>query len=959
MRPIRLTMKGFGTFRELTEIDFSDLELVALVGNTGSGKSTVIDAMTFALYGRVARLEDARLVAPVINSLAPEAQVSLDFEVDAKRYTAVRITRRTPKGATTKEARLEQGEQVLADRAGDMGPIVEQLLGLDFDRFTKIVVLPQGKFATFLHESGSDRQKLLRELLDLGIYQRLGQQARQIAGEAEVKLEALRPMLAEYGVSDAELARITDRVQHLAALRDTVEADVRAWAEEQRNLESRQAELEELSRWVAAVSEVVVPEHAARLGGELTAAEDAAHGAVARAKEADLDAAAADRAGAAGPNAELCQSLLHDHARAAELVVRLADGERQAAEAEIVYQQAQERLDTVEQMVAEADRRGGEARGREDDARRALAEGPERGELSSARAKHAELEGLGRQVAELTSQEGAAAERASKADRDHTAARSRRADAEATVRGLESTRTAEALTAMLTVGDQCPVCRQIVDQLPDHDVGEELKAAACEVTEARRAESVAEAQRDELRRFHQQLVAELDLAVTTRDRLLVQVADLPSGPELDVLEERAERLGAELAEAIAQREAADRDAAELREREDIATVRSRHRQADNDRVALRSARERDRQQHEELVARLESEPAPIELRQMIDRAEILAEEQARAAAAVIRAEAEVDQASAALTELRRQESVARAELGRARDRLAGLEPPALTNRSLTEDWATLAEWAKVQNDELAGRRRQVTESVDLVRGRIVDIERRTRRRCEAHLEPVSESAPGVDGSTADMSGLRDQVREAGATAEADLRQAVRQREQLAKARQEVDVLEESRQVHGELGRHLRSDGFERWLMGEVIEALVARAGARLYELSGGQYSLTAQDTDFKVIDHRNGDELRDPRTLSGGETFLASLSLALGLADSLAEMAPEGSAKLESLFLDEGFGTLDPELLDVVAGAIEELGASGRMVGVVTHIRELGDRMPVRFEVTKGAGTSTVERVES
>lgn len=160
-------------------------------------------------------------------------------------------------------------------------------------------------------------------------------------------------------------------------------------------------------------------------------------------------------------------------------------------------------------------------------------------------------------------------------------------------------------------------------------------------------------------------------------------------------------------------------------------------------------------------------------------------------------------------------------------------------------------------------------------------------------------------------------------------------------------------------RLLKSSGFEQWLMEEVVQALVERASERLLELSGGQYSIESEDMDFEVRDHRNGDELRDARTLSGGETFLASLALALALADSLHAMAPEGTPELESLFLDEGFGTLDPETLDVVAAAIEELGASGRMVGIITHIRELAERMPVRFEVTKEATSSVVARVEA
>src|SRR5690606_3345684 len=105
--------------------------------------------------------------------------------------------------------------------------------------------------------------------------------------------------------------------------------------------------------------------------------------------------------------------------------------------------------------------------------------------------------------------------------------------------------------------------------------------------------------------------------------------------------------------------------------------------------------------------------------------------------------------------------------------------------------------------------------------------------------------------------------------------------------------------------------------------------------------------------------VRSARTLSGGETFLASLALALALADQIGGLAAGGAARLESLFLDEGFGTLDADTLDVVASALDELGARGRMVGVVTHVRELAERLPVRFEVRKVGGAATVERVEA
>jgi exonuclease SbcC len=164
-----------------------------------------------------------------------------------------------------------------------------------------------------------------------------------------------------------------------------------------------------------------------------------------------------------------------------------------------------------------------------------------------------------------------------------------------------------------------------------------------------------------------------------------------------------------------------------------------------------------------------------------------------------------------------------------------------------------------------------------------------------------------------------------------------------------------------LGYHLRSQNFEKWMLDEALQRLVAGASEILAELSAGAYALTLDSggANFAVVDHANADAVRGAKTLSGGETFLASLALALALADQVADLAAGGSARLESIFCDEGFGSLDLDTLDIVATALEELGASGRMVGVVSHVRELAERLPVRFEVRKGPSTSTVTRVDA
>jgi exonuclease SbcC len=160
-----------------------------------------------------------------------------------------------------------------------------------------------------------------------------------------------------------------------------------------------------------------------------------------------------------------------------------------------------------------------------------------------------------------------------------------------------------------------------------------------------------------------------------------------------------------------------------------------------------------------------------------------------------------------------------------------------------------------------------------------------------------------------------------------------------------------------LALHLRSDRFERWLLAEALDALVGGASQILRELSDGQYDLDHDRGEFFVIDHADAGLRRGVRTLSGGETFQASLALALALSDQLAGLSI-AAANLESILLDEGFGSLDASTLDTVAATLENLAARGdRMVGVVTHVPALAERIPVRYDVTKDArGVARVER---
>jgi exonuclease SbcC len=158
-----------------------------------------------------------------------------------------------------------------------------------------------------------------------------------------------------------------------------------------------------------------------------------------------------------------------------------------------------------------------------------------------------------------------------------------------------------------------------------------------------------------------------------------------------------------------------------------------------------------------------------------------------------------------------------------------------------------------------------------------------------------------------------------------------------------------------LGQELHRDNFIAFVLAESMERLAALASIELLRISDDRYSLIAESDGFDVIDHQNADERRSVATLSGGETFLASLALALALAGSVRDLGGSAAAaRLEAMFIDEGFGALDLETLDVVLDALERLREGERMVGVISHVGELAQRIPQGLVVSRNGAASTV-----
>jgi len=350
----------------------------------------------------------------------------------------------------------------------------------------------------------------------------------------------------------------------------------------------------------------------------------------------------------------------------------------------------------------------------------------------------------------------------------------------------------------------------------------------------------------------------------------------------------------------------------------------------------------------ELGGLLRDAPDEAEVAERLELRDQLEAAAAEAGKALLDARGKRTAQEQTLDGLQRDGDTARRALSAARDRVVALGAPAVDGLGILAAWTELATWAA----SLAGQR---DRDIEVASGAVA-----TARQAASELAGGLRADLGGKGIELATDALAAGAAPAVASAlerarAATARLAERRKDAADLASRQRDAQQEQ-QVAKLLGDLLRANNFQRWLVTEAVEDLVATASATLSALSSGQFDLAYDDGDFYVIDHADADSRRSARTLSGGETFQASLALALALSSQISALAAAGAARLDSIFLDEGFGTLDSETLDVVATTLESLAQGDRMVGVVTHVTALAERVPVRFRVARNARSSTITR---
>lgn len=1013
MRPERLRLSAFGAYAGEQEIDFAELgphRLFLIHGPTGSGKTTLLDAICFALFGESSGGTDqggGRGAADLRSHHAPPTvptSVEFDFSVGSEAFRIRRLPAQSIPGRggrpvarqpeVTLWRRAEDGTlSVLAEKVRPVADALSELLGYTAGEFRQVVMLPQGRFRELLVAERGARREILATLFRTAFYRRIEEAlaamergardaAREAAtarqtllaeaaasdiGEAAAAAEALRQdaaeAAAEAGKAEEAAAEAESR---LAAAREDARllAEAEAARRQRDALEVEVAENEHRRAELAAArrAEALAAEEATCRAAAETAARDAeaarqAAGTVEagerRLREAERALAdAADRAGRQAA-AEGEASRLEALAGQAEA---LAESGRAVAEARAAQAAAAAESEAAERDRAEAARRAEAATAARDAARDLAARVPDRlAALRLAERRREDERELARAddvLRRLDAELATARRGAARANAELAAAREALAAAETAA----ARHAAAALAASLVAGAPCPVCGSLDHPAP-------ARPADAEAEDVAGLRSRLEDAATKERTLHERvtrLEAERRAVAEGRDRVADRLAGDHEAEGVPLDEARATLEAARRAEASLPALQAEADAAEVA----AANATARAARAAE---ALGRARE----------GCAAAEGAHAALRDSLP-------EDARDPAALARriaaARREAEALRAGLERDRRALAEAEAALASARTAVAEAEARA----RLSQDEARRAEarfldaCRKAGFDDLAAWRaaRRSPEEAAALDEEITQFGKRLAA-ARAAAERAAQAAagrtePDLEALEAEASQRRDRAAEAR-RAEGMARQRADAAAALLGRLQEADrAFAAARERHARVsglaaltkGENRLRLSLEGFVLASLLDEALAAANQHLGRMLSRRFRLARREEperanaaiglDIEVFDEWTG-QPRPAGTLSGGEGFCAALALALGLSETV--QAHAGARRIDALFIDEGFGSLDEEALDTAIEVLASLEAGNRLVGIISHVGELRARIPARLEVSPGLRGSTARFV--
>lgn len=909
MRPVRLTMSAFGPYAGTTVVDFDKLGesgLYLITGDTGAGKTTIFDAITFALFGEASGANrEPTMFRSKYAELETVTEVELEFSYSGKKYTIKRNPtydrpKKTGTGVTTQaanaELRMPDGRPIT--KTAEVNNAVHEILGIDRNQFSQIAMIAQGDFLKLLLAETRDRQTIFREIFRTKYYQAFQEQLKDASAKLNRQCDEAKRSMAQYlqgTMCDEEDPLVIEWRKAKDGLLPTGEAFQileQLIGQDRKSLSALGEELSRCNKKLETVNSNL---------GKVEQAEQAA---------ATLEKAKADSEAAEKKLGEL-STALHQAKSREEDAEKLA---KAAAALEALFSQydalesLQETLDqdekklTDEQAAKEKDEKALQAQIDHLDAlkkEKASLEdaGEQKERLLGEKGKAEQMKDELKSVLQMLSDHEGLSAKLAKAQKDYQAAQE---DADAAGRDYDAknraylSEQAGVLAQALAEGAPCPVCGSLSHPSPaalseTAPTEAELKQAKADADNKRQLASDASTAAGELR-------GQLD---TKAGQLRVQAEKLAISSEPAELKKEAEAR--------------------------LKTVRA---------------------DIQSLTERIEAEEKKTARKQALDT--LIPEEETK--------REKLDQSVRSRTETIAELAAKCGEVKKQLESIAGKLQFPDKQAAVDENDRLVREQNTIKTaiSEADAAHSQQKEVCSRLNGQIEELQKQLSNTELPDKETLTEQQTGLADKIADISRRQTALHTritTNRTALENLRDKGTDLDDLEKQLSWVRAL--SNTANGNLSGKEKI-ALETYVQMTYFDRIIARANTRFFLMSGGQYELkrrreaennrSQSGLELDVIDHYNGTE-RSVKTLSGGESFKASLSLALGLSDEIQSSA--GGIRLDTMFVDEGFGSLDEESLQQAINALNGLTESNRLVGIISHVSELKAKIDKQIVVTK------------
>lgn len=909
MRPLKLTISAFGPYAGETVIDFEKLGesgLYLITGDTGAGKTTIFDAIVFALYGRTSSdFREAKSLRSQYAAPSARTYVSLRFLSHGKEYTITRNPEYTrPKlrgsGETHEGAACEllMPDKSVLTKNKEVEAAVYDLLGITCDQFLQIAMIAQGDFRKLLLDKTEARKEIFRQIFRTGRFEALQNRLKSDYLRAESALRAARAGIRQYSAGivcdgygdDFETLQRARRgelpdTETITALTARNEADKTALLTMDEALKKMDKELAAVNEQAGKLTAYQRAEEQQALVlkeiGVLTSQAEESGKALAKAQEDEK------RTEALGEAAAQIKAEMEQYDRQEALKQTILANRKQSDKQRIILDKKKESLKAAQQTLESLQKE-----------KAALSDAAE--EAVKAEAALAKEQEQGRRLEKLSASLKdwlARQVRLNRAQKDCAGAiegADRAAEAYRQLQTAFLSEQAGILASGLTDGAPCPVCGSLSHpqkaRPSDHAPSEQqLKAAQAEMEKQQ-----AEAQRQSA--FCAQLRGSCETARTALEEALAE-------QQMQVAPEHAAQ---PIQEALAVHQQRLKD---LRQRLQTAAARQ--------------------QRLAELEAGLPKQEAQItSLRE------------------------EITDLQVALAELITRTNELIAQYNEQKQRLQ--YPDKAAAQKQYQETSRQINALKQALENARQRHLSLNNKLEQRRGQQEQLQRQLAEADKPDGEAITRRQQELSGRKADLMAQRDAVSSrlsSNAATLANIQDKTR----------DIAILERRYQLTKSLSDTANGDvsgkdriKLETYIQMAYFDRIIARANTRLMRMSGGQYEMKRREEadnkrsqsglEINVIDHYNGGE-RSASTLSGGESFKASLALALGLSDEVQSNA--GGVRLDTMFVDEGFGTLDEDSLKSAMDTLAGLSQGNRLVGIISHVNELKERIDRQIIVKK------------